>query len=80
MSKQKTAGIITIIIAIIGVIGGGSATNWSFDFSTTNIGQIGDNTINNIIQQQFGIDLDEFKAMCDEGLIDEDFVQYCRLV
>ena len=80
MNKQKVAGIIAIIIALIGVIGGGSATNWSFDLSTTNIGQIGDNTINNIIMNEFGVDLDVFKAMCNRGEVHAEFEKYCILI
>jgi len=78
MDKQKTAGIIAIILALIGIIGGGSATNWSFDFSTTNIGQIGD--INNIIMNEFGVDLDEFKVMCNRGEVHTEFEKYCILI
>ncbi len=75
-SKQKAA----IIIAIIGVVGEVAGGSIALDFSTTitDIGQIGD--INTIIQNNLGINLDEFKAMCDEGLIEEEFEKYCRLI
>ena len=78
--KKQTAAIILAIIGVVATaIGGsGSATNWTFDFSTTNIGQIGD--INTFIQNNLGINLDEFKAMCDRGEIDEEFEKYCRLI
>jgi len=75
-SKQKAA----IIIAIIGVVGGVAGGSIALDFSTTitEIGQLGD--INTIIQNNLGIDLDEFKVMCDEGVVDEEFEKYCRLI
>ncbi len=80
MSKKATSGIVVIIVAIIGLFAGsGSATNWTFDFSTTTIGQIGDNIINQYFADQ-GIDLDEFRKMCDEGTVHEEVKQYWRLV
>jgi len=78
MGKKAGIGIGAVAIAIIGIFATGEGTNWTFDFSTTTIGQIGD--INTIIQNQFGVDLDEFKAMCDEGVVPEDFKELCRLV
>ncbi len=74
MDSKQNYGIIIAVIGIVGAAAGGS---FALDFST-NIGQIGD--INTIIQNQLGIDLDEFKKMCEEGIIDEEFEQYCRLV
>jgi len=69
-----------IVLALIGLvtvlIGGGSLI--AIDLSQTNIGQVGD--INTIIQNQYGVDLDEFRVMCDEGLIPEEFQNLCRLV
>jgi len=75
-AKQKTA----IIIAIIGIVGATAGGSMVFDFSTTitDIGQIGD--INTFIENNIGINLDEFKKMCDEGLVEEEFEKYCRLV
>jgi len=75
-SKQKAA----IIIAIIGVIGGVAGGSIALDFSTTitEIGQIGD--INTIIQNNLGINLDEFKNLCDAGQVDKEFEKYCRLI
>jgi len=76
-SKQKGA-IILAVIALVGTAAGGTITG-VFDFSTTTIGQIGDNIINNYLADQ-GIDLEEFKKMCDEGTVHEEIKQYCRLV
>ena len=74
-SKKAMATIGAILIALAG-------GSWALtlDFSQTTIGQIGDNTINNIIKQELGIDLTEFKKLCDEGTVHEEFKQYCSLV
>lgn len=76
MDKQKGA-IIIAIIAALGAATGGALT---IDFSTTitDIGQIGD--INTIIQNQFGVDLDDFKEMCNKGEVPDEFKQLCDLV
>jgi len=76
-SKQKSA-IVLALIAVVGTAAGGSITG-VFDFSTTNIGQIGDNIINNYLADR-GIDLDEFRAMCKRGEVHEEIKPYCRLV
>jgi len=77
-SKKKVAAIGVPVAILLTVIGGMSL---SLDFSETNIGQIGDNTfINNYVMENFGVDLSEFKKMCDEGLIPEEAQVYCRLV
>ena len=73
-SKQKAA----IIIAVIGVVGAAAGGSFVLDFST-NIGQIGDNIINQYFADQ-GIDIDEFRVMCDEGTVHEEIKQYCRLI
>ncbi len=74
-SKQKYG----IVIAVIGVFAAGVGGSFALDFSTTNIGQIGDNIINNYLADQ-GINIDEFRAMCDRGEVDEQFVKYCGLI
>jgi len=79
-----TKGKVAITLAVIGLLsaivgGGGSATNWTFDFSTTTIGQIGDNIINQYFADQ-GIDIEEFKAMCDRGEVHDEFERYCSLI
>ena len=79
MNKKLVAGIVPITLAIIGLFAAGGATSWTFDFSQTNIGQIGDNIINNYLAEQ-GIDIEEFKRMCDSGEVHEQFRQYCSLV
>ncbi len=77
MSKQR----ITIILAIIGVLGAAAGGSYALDFSTTNIGQIGDNIINNYIQNELGIDIEKFKENCAAGkYIGQDAQQYCELV
>jgi len=80
MDSKTKGAIIAGVVAIIGTAAGGSITG-VFDFSqtTTNIGQIGDNIINNYLADQ-GIDIDEFRKMCDEGTVHEQIKQYCRLV
>jgi len=72
-SKQKVA----IIIAVIGVLGAAAGGSFVIDQST-NIGQIGD--INTIIQNQFGVDLNEFRTMCDDGVVPDEFKDLCRLI
>jgi len=69
-----------IAIALIGVVSAliGTGSLIAIDLSETNIGQIGD--INTIIQNEYGVDLDEFKVMCDEGLIPEEFMNLCRIL
>ena len=79
MNKKIISAIVPIAIAIIGLFAAGEGTSWSFDFSQTNIGQIGDNIINNYLSQE-GIDIDEFRAMCDRGEVEETLVRYCGLV
>ena len=80
MNKGKIAITVAILGIITALIGGGS-TNWSFDFSQTNIGQIGDNIINNYITNELGIDIDKFRENCNAGLyIEKEAQQYCDLV
>lgn len=67
-SKYKAS----IIIALIGLLGGGG-TFLAIDLSQTT-------NINTIIQNEYGVDLDEFRAMCDEGIIPEEFQYLCRLI
>ncbi len=79
MSKGKMViGIIGAIATLIGVVLGSGAI---IDFSqtTTTIGQIGDNIINNYLADQ-GINLDEFKALCISGDVHEEFKVYCNLL
>jgi len=79
-------GRLAVVLAILGIIAtviGGSASDWSFDFSqtTTNIGQIGDNIINNYIKNELGIDIEQYRANCETGVYDNDPAgQYCDLV
>jgi len=77
--KVVVATLIPVVMAIIGIFAAGEGTSWTFDFSQTTIGQIGDNIINQYFADQ-GIDLDEFRAMCDAGEVDEEFEKYCRLI
>jgi hypothetical protein len=77
MNKKMGAGV-SVVIAIITVVGVGS---YSFDFSQTNIGQIGDNIINNYIQNELGIDIEKFKENCDAGMyIGKEAQGYCELI
>ena len=78
--KSKVALLIAIIGVITAMIGGGS-TNWTFDFSQTNIGQIGDNIINNYIKNELGIDVDKFRENCNAGVyVGKEAQTYCDLV
>lgn len=78
MGKKKVMGVIGALTILLGVILGSGAV---FDFSqtTTSIGQIGDNIINNYLADQ-GIDLDEFKVLCDTGQVHEELKIYCNLL
>lgn len=78
VSKKKTAAV-GIPIAVLLTVIGGSTLDLVFDFSNTNIGQIGDNIINNYLEEQ-GINLDAFRELCDSGEVDEQFLKYCKLV
>jgi len=76
--KKKVVGIIGALTALLGVVLGSGAI---IDFSqtTTNIGHLGDNIINNYLADQ-GIDLDEFKVLCDTGQVHEELKIYCNLL
>jgi hypothetical protein len=77
MNKQHAAIILAVIGAVGGILAGGAA--YSFDFSSTTIGQIGDNIINNYLADQ-GIDIDGFREMCRNGEVDAAFEKYCGLI
>lgn len=80
MGKGKNAGIaIALITLVTAILGGGSITSWSFDFSQTTIGQIGDNIINNYLADQ-GIDWEAFKELCRTNQVHDEIKQYCALV
>jgi hypothetical protein len=80
MGKSKKAGIaalVTIGMGVIGIFaGGGEFLN--FDFSQVTIDS--HDIYSTIIQNGLGIDLDEFKSMCDKGEVGREFVQYCDLI
>ena len=78
VSKKKTAAV-GIPIAVLLTVIGGSTLDLDFDFSNTNIGQIGDNIINNYLAEQ-GINLDAFRELCDNGEVEEQFLKYCKLI
>lgn len=77
-TKTKTA----IIIALIGIPTAAAGGSFVLDFSnTTTIGQIGDNIINNYIEENLGIDIEKFKENCDAGeYAGQVAEQYCELV
>ena len=79
MSKKIIGVVVPIILAVIGLFAAGAETSWTFDFSQTNIGQIGDNIINNYLAQQ-GIDVEGFRALCNSGEVEAQFVKYCDLI
>ena len=76
--KKKVAAVGVPIAVLLTVIGG-STLDLDFDFSNTNIGQIGDNIINNYLEEQ-GIDLDTFREICELGKVHEEIKQYCDLI
>ena len=78
MTNKKLGAGLTAVIAIITVVGVGS---YNFDFSQTSIGQIGDNVINNYIQDTYGIDIEKFKDNCKAGkYIGKEAQEYCDLI
>ena len=79
VSKLKAvAGIIGAIAVLVGAVLGSSAV---IDFSETNIGQIGDNIINNYIQNELGINIDQYIQNCKAGIYaGQTAEQYCDLV
>ena len=78
VSKKKTAAV-GIPVALLLTVIGGMSLSLDFDFSNTNIGQIGDNVINQYLTNQ-GIDLDGFRKLCDSGEVKEELLQYCKLI
>jgi len=78
--KAATAGIVTVILAIIGVFAsGGEFLNFDIgDTITTNIDS--HDVITTIIQEALDVDLDEFRTMCNNGEVDETFVKYCDIL
>jgi len=78
VSKKKTAAV-GIPVALLLTIIGGMSLSLDFDFSNTNIGQIGDNIINNYLEER-GINLDAFRELCDSGEVEEQFLKYCKLI
>jgi len=77
MQKKAKAAAVCVPVALLLTVIGGMSLN--LDFSTTTIGQIGDNIINNYLADR-GIDLDEFKRLCDTNQVHEEFRQYCALI
>lgn len=82
-----TKGKIAITVAILGVIGSvlgvGSSSDWTFnwDQSVTNIGHIGDNTINQYFLDNFGVNLEKAKENCIAGVYEGMEAQvYCDLI
>ena len=73
---NKLGAGVAAVVAIITVVGVGT---YSFDFSSTTIGQIGDNIINQYFEDQ-GIDIEEFRKMCKDDLVHEQLKRYCDLV
>ncbi len=76
--KKKVIGVIGALTALLGVVLGSGAI---IDFSqtTTNIGHLGDNIINNYLADR-GINLDEFKKLCASGEVHDEFKVYCNLL
>ncbi len=79
VSKSKAViGILGAVAVLIGAILGSGAV---IDFSSTSIGQIGDNVINNYIQNELGINIDQYIQNCKAGIYaGQTAQQYCDLV
>ncbi len=78
MNKTKKAAAVGVPVALLLTVIGGMSLD--FDFSTTNIGQIGDRIINNYLAEQ-DIDIEQFKQQCDDGLhIDTQVQLICDVV
>lgn len=82
MAKKKTMGILGALL--IAIAGGSYAMN--FDFSSTTTTTIGDidlsdsSVVNNYVLDNYGVDIDEFKRMCEEGILPQEATVFCRLI
>ena len=84
-NKKKVIGVIGALTALLGVIlGSGVVLDFSSDSSiNTNIdiGQIGDNIINNFITDTLGLDVEQYRTNCQSGVYDNDPAgRYCDLI
>jgi hypothetical protein len=70
------------ILGLLAVLGAGTYTISTGDINIGNtIGQIGDNIVNNYVQEQLGIDVDKFKENCEKGIYEgKESQMYCDLV
>ena len=77
--NDKTKIILAVIGVITTIVGGGSfiAIN---TYNETNISDDDTTFIENIIEVNLGIDISEFKKLCDAGTIPDEFEQYCKLL
>lgn len=85
-NKKKVIGVIGALTALLGVIlGSGVVIDFSTDSSiNTNIeiGQIGDNVINTVINQM-GLDIttEELRTLCGNGgSLEEPFKTACSVI
>ena len=84
-NKKIVVGIIGALTALLGVIlGSGAVIDFSSDSSVNtniDIGQIGDNVINNFITNTLGIDIEQYKTNCQAGVYTDDPAgKYCDLI
>ena len=78
MNNGKKAAAVGVPVALLITIVGGMSLD--FDFSQTNIGQIGDNIINNYLAEQ-DIDIEQFIEQCNAGLhVDTQVQLICDVV
>jgi hypothetical protein len=81
--EKKTKGLT--VLGLLAVLGAGtySISTGDINFGTMwEVGQIGDNNyINNVIYENFGINVDKFREQCKAGMYtDPTSLGYCELV
>ena len=83
MEKKKTVGILGALL--VAIAGGSYALN--LDFSSTTTTTIGgdidltdSSVVNNYVLDNYGVDIDEFKKMCEEGILPQEARVFCRLI
>lgn len=83
MQKKASIGIasaVAIITAIGGLAGASEDGFLNLDFSTVNTNIDSHDIITTIINDALDVDLDEFRVMCDNGEVDDEFEKYCDIV
>ena len=83
MEKKKTVGILGALLVAIA----GDSYALNLDFSSTTTTTIGgdidltdSSLVNNYVLDNYGVDIDEFKKMCEEGILPQEARVFCRLI